>query len=180
MTSPPEDIDDPLEPVSDRALWRRCRTTDAPEDEPRRFLDLAAFAEGRLDPDEHERVAALLLTDPAAASDVAAARALAGDLAEDAGSLERIVARASAVGPAAAGHRLILPFPPRPRMLHGLAQWGSLAAALAVAAWLGFTMGSDASLALSRPTLTSQDGTAIELFDPAMGFLHDVSAGVQT
>ena len=45
---------------SDRALWRRSCLTDVTEDEASRFLNLAAFAGGLLEPDEHDRVAALL------------------------------------------------------------------------------------------------------------------------
>jgi anti-sigma factor RsiW len=196
MTSPPEDIDEPVDRLSDRALWQRCRLADAPEDEDVRLLDLAAFAEGGIDPDEHERIAALLVADPNAAADVAAATSVAGNIGGDIGespaAIERIVARASALRPvirsaaprpASRSRRgLILPFfrPRRHLLLHGVAQWGSLAAAIAMAAWLGFSMGSDASLALSQPTVTGQDNTAIELFDPATGFLHDMSAGVQT
>ena len=45
---------------SDRDLWRRSCLTDAPEDEAARLLDLAAFADGLLEPDERDRVAALL------------------------------------------------------------------------------------------------------------------------
>ena len=59
---------------SDRALWRRSCLTDAPEDEASRFLDLAAFADGLLEPDERDRIAALLAGDPVATDDVAAAR----------------------------------------------------------------------------------------------------------
>jgi hypothetical protein len=195
MTPPPDDIDEPVDRMSDRALWQRCRLADASEDENLRLLDIAAFAEGDpegdpgggMDPDEHDRIAALLIADPIAAADVAAARALPrvlrGTIAENAASIERIVARASALRPALPSDRgLVLPFPRRQQhvLLHGLAQWGSLAAALAIAAWLGFTMGSDASLALSQPTLSGDDGTVIELFDPATGFLHDMPAGVQT
>jgi hypothetical protein len=178
MMSSPDDIGEP----SDRALWRRCRTADASVDEYLGLLDLAAFVEGGLDPDEHERIAAQLLVDPFAAADVAVARKLRGDLGENSASVDRIVARAIALHPGASGRGLVVPFPRRDRqvVLRGLAQWGSLAAALAVAAWLGFTMGSDASLALSRPTLTGQDGAVIELFDPATGFLHDLPSGVQT
>ncbi len=54
----------------DRRLWQRCRMMDADEDEAARFLDLAAFADGLLDIEERERVAALLAADPEAAADV--------------------------------------------------------------------------------------------------------------
>ena len=59
---------------ADRRLWQRCRTIDADEDEAARFLDLAAYADGLLDIEERERVAALLAVDPQAAADVRAAQ----------------------------------------------------------------------------------------------------------
>src|SRR5438067_9672806 len=83
-------------PAEDRRLWQRCRTIDADEDEAARFLDLAAYADGLLDIEEEERVAALLAADPEAAADVAAARALASAEPMSAG-LGRIIARASAI-----------------------------------------------------------------------------------
>src|SRR2546429_186870 len=64
-------------PAEDRRLWQRCRTMDAGEDETARFLDLAAYADGLLDIEEQERVAALLSADPEAAADVRAAEGLA-------------------------------------------------------------------------------------------------------
>src|SRR5689334_882259 len=81
---------------ADRRLWQRCRVMDAAEDEAARFLDLAAYADGLLDPEEEGRVAALLAADPEAAADIRAARALAGTEAKTAG-LERIIARAAAI-----------------------------------------------------------------------------------
>ena len=66
--------------LPDLDLWQRCRMIDAPEDEAARFLDLAAFADSRLEPDEQDRVAALLAADPAAAADVGAAKRLADRL----------------------------------------------------------------------------------------------------
>jgi hypothetical protein len=182
MTSSPKDIEKPTAPLSDRELWQRCRLADASEDENIRLLDLAAFAEGGMDPDEHDRIAAFLVDDRDAAADVSAARA-AANVGISPAAIERIVARASALRPPAsarAGQILRFPRPQQRFLLHGLAQWGSLAAAIAMAAWLGFTMGSDASLALRQPTVSGQDATVIELFDPATGFLHDLPAGVQT
>ncbi len=183
MNPTPEEMDEPIDRVLGRALWQQCRSAEAPADETLGFLDLAAFAEGGLDPDEHDRIAAWLVADPVAAADVAAARALAGG-----GSAARPRSIASSPGPA----RCVPPprrsaasstsfFRARRRIpLHGLTQWGSLAAAIGLAAWLGFTMGSGASFALSQPKLGGDDGTTIELFDPATGFLHDLPAGIQT
>jgi hypothetical protein len=184
MNPTPEEMAGPVDRMSDRALWQRCRLAEAPADEGLRLLDLAAFVEGGLDPDEHDRITAWLVNDPEAAADVAAALALAGKTDETSTAIDRIVARAVALRPAAPAHPgRVHSFFPRPRriLFHGWAQWGSLAAALAIAAWLGFTMGSDASFALSQPKLGGDESTATELFDPAAGsFLHDLPAGIGT
>jgi hypothetical protein len=169
---------------SDRALWRRSRTTDAAVDEAARFLDLAGFADGLLDADEGDRVAALLAADPVAAADVAAVQGFPGGLGETPSGLERIVARACALvqDPDDAGARVIA-FTPRPRrhrVLHGLAQWGSLAAAIMVASWLGFSMGSDTSIALSQPGFSSDSSYVPELFDPGTGFLRDFGESLRS
>jgi len=170
--------------ASDRALWQRCRTTDAPEDAAARFLDLAAFADGLLDTDEQDRVAALLAADPTARDDVTAARALASGVAEPPSALECIVDRACAILPdllVAPGR--VVPFAPPPRrrrILHGVAQWGSIAAAIAVASWLGFAMGSDASLMLSQPSQSSDVSVLPELLDPGTGFLRDLGESPRT
>jgi hypothetical protein len=169
-----------------RSLWRRCQSADAPMDEAARFLDLAAFAEGLLDEDEHDRVAADLAADLVATADVAAALALGGGLAALPAETGRIIARASAlVSEAPSEPALVLPFHALPahRILQGLAQWGSLAAAIVVASWLGFAMGSGASLDLSQPRQQSQvgvDSLLPEVLDPATGFLRDLGEGQQT
>ena len=166
----------------DHALWQRSRTTDAPADEAARFVDLAGFADGLLDPDERERVADFLTTDPTAAADVAAAHALAGGVDERPAGFERIVARACALVPDPQfSTARVIAFAPRPRrVLHGLAQWGSLAAAILVASWLGFSMGSDTSLALSHPGLSSDTSVMPELFDPGTGFLRDFGENLRS
>jgi hypothetical protein len=171
------------DPVSDRRLWQRCRMIDAPEDEAARFLDLAAFADGRLDAEERDRVAALLVTDPFAAADVRLALTLDGAKEEPAG-LESIIARACAILPDA-DHTLgrVVAFAPRWRrrpLVQNVAQWGSIAAALAVASWLGFAMGSDTSLALSDPRQPGDASFLPELFDPASSFLRDLGEGTRT
>jgi anti-sigma factor RsiW len=169
-----------------RSLWRRCQSAEAPVDETARFLDLAAFAEGLLDEEEHDRVAADLAADPAAAADVAAALALGRGLAAPPAETARIITRASALvfeAPSEPG--LVLPFralPAHRRILPSLAQWGSLAAAIAVASWLGFAMGSGASLELYQPGQQTQgvDSLLPEVLDPATGFLRDLGEGQQT
>jgi anti-sigma factor RsiW len=167
---------------SDRALWQRSRLTDAPADEPARFLDLAGFADGILDADEEERVAAFLAADPAAAADVAAAQVAAGGIDERPAGFERIVARACALvpDPQFSTARIIAFAPRQRRVLHGLAQWGSLAAAILVASWLGFSMGNDTSMALSQPGLTSDTSPVPELFDTGTGFLRDFGENLRS
>jgi anti-sigma factor RsiW len=165
---------------SDRDLWRRSCLTDAAEDEVARFLDIAAFADGLLEPDDHDRIAWLLANDPAAMEDVAAARRL-----EDAApprSLDRIVARACAILPAEPQSRVVAFAPPpgRRRILHSVTQWGSLAAAIALASWLGFAMGSDASRTLSGRVPSNDTGFLPELFEPGGGFLRDLGEVLRT
>src|SRR5260370_72592 len=112
---------DPAAGLPDAALWRRSRTVDMPDDEAEaeRYLDLAGFADGRLDPDDRERVAEFLAGNPVAAGDVAAAHAPAG---RQVAVPESAIARACAlVEPRGA---MVVPFPhsrrDRPR-LQGMA-----------------------------------------------------------
>jgi hypothetical protein len=165
---------------SDRALWRRSCLTDATEDEVSRFLDLAAFADGLLEPDESDRIAAMLAADPVARDDVVAARAGGSD--ELPRALKRIVARAGAILPSKPTSRVVAFTPLRPRrgILHGFAQWGSLAAAMALVSWLGFAMGSGASRALSGPVPSNDASFLPELFDPGSGFLRDLGEVLRT
>ena len=167
---------------SDHALWERSRALDAPANEEVRFLDLAGFAEGLLDPDEQERVGAFVAGDSAAEADVAAALAFTGGIDERPVGFERIVARACALVPDVqfSTARVIAFAPRQRRVLHGLAQWASLAAAILVASWLGFSMGSDTSFALSQPGLSSDSSVIPELFDPGTGFLRDFGENLRS
>ena len=168
--------------AADRRLWQRCRTMDAAEDEAARFLDLAAYADGLLDIEDQERVAALLAADPDAAADVEAAR-VAATAEPISTELERIIARASAISVGAgitSGKVIPLARLRARRFFPPLAQWGSLAAAIALAGWLGFAMGSNASLALNDHRVQNDTGLLPELFDPATGFLRDLGEGPRT
>jgi anti-sigma factor RsiW len=167
---------------SDRALWRRSCLTDATEDEVSRFLDLAAFADGLLEPDESDRIAALLAADPIARDAVAAARDVGIGADELPGRLEGIVTRACAILPSEPASRVVAftPLPRRRRILQGVAQWGSLAAAMVLASWLGFAMGSDTSRALSAPVPSNDVSYLPELFDPGSGFLRDLGEALRT
>jgi anti-sigma factor RsiW len=173
---PPSDLPDAM-------LWRRSRITEAPESEEQLYLDLAGFADGLLDPDERERVAERLAGDPAAAGDVAAARALAATVSTSSVS-ETVAARACAlIGGGEPRIGRVMPFVPRPRPEPGLrrvAGWGSLVAAMAVASWLGFTLGVDTTTSLSRPVQATDDGYFHELLDPSGGFMRDLTESTQT
>jgi anti-sigma factor RsiW len=151
--------------LSNRTVWRRSAATEATDDAAARFLDLAAFADGTLDPDDCERVADWLARDPAAGADVAAARAHAAATKHFPPPPEAVVARACALVATKRQPDNIVAFPAwrrDGRRLRGMAQWSSLAAAVAVAAWLGFTLGINTS----RAFVTSQPpGTASFLGD---------------
>jgi anti-sigma factor RsiW len=167
--------------IADRMLWQRSRITDAPEDECARYLDLASFADGRLDADDGERVADRLRRDPEVAADIAAARTLAS-IAQYEPPSETLVAPLCAIVEGAAESRpsSVLVFRPREGrrpVLGSVAQWSSLAAALVVAGWLGFTLGMDASGMLAPSRAGSDDGIAQDLFGPSRGFFRDLTGG---
>ena len=174
MNEPDADRRETAEFAADRALWRRSLAADAPQDEAEHFLDLAAHAENRLDEDERERVAALLTGETAA--DIEAARHPIAVAAP-----RSVLRRALALGPPEGGN--VLRFVPRralPR-LGDMAQWGSLAAGIAIAGWLGFAMGSNVSLDLSQSAQSSEEGFLADVLEPsASGFLHQLGEDVQT
>jgi anti-sigma factor RsiW len=172
--------------LPDPALWHRSRMTDATEDDAERILDLAGFADGRLDPDDRERVAEWLAGDPLAAGDVAAALALAAQADRLEPAPEPVVARASILVGSTEQRGNVIRFPAIRRdrpALHRIASWGSFAAAMAVASWLGFTLGMDTSLSLSQGAQRGQpgeDGFFSEMLDAPTGFMRDLSEGNQT
>jgi anti-sigma factor RsiW len=151
----------------DREVWRRSQEMEATPDEASYLLDLAAFADNRLDDDETALIAALIERDTDVAEDVAAARTLAGAtmLAADVG----IVARAEALVGESQREAMLIAFPARPpvvRPWYSAATWSGLAAAIVLAGWLGFDLGSGISTspAFNRP---ADDTSASELLDPS-------------
>jgi hypothetical protein len=151
---------------ADREVWRRSQDMEATLDEASYLLDLAAFADNRLDDDETARIAAMIARDTDAAEDIAAARTLAGAamLAADAGTLARAEALVGEGRPEA----VLIAFPARPpvvRPWYSAATWSGLAAAVVLAGWLGFDLGSGISNGpvFSRP---ADDMSASELLDP--------------
>ena len=128
--------------VPDEEVWRRSQSMDAVPDEVEYLLDLAAFAENRLDEDETARIAALVMRDSTGAADVAAAQLLADVeiTAADPGVVARAVTLVGDDRPEA----MLIAFPTRPsapRPWFNVATWGSLAAAVMLAGWLGFDLG---------------------------------------
>jgi len=170
--------------ASDVALWQRSATAETVEDEGERFLDLAGFADGRLDPDESERVAERLARDADIAADVVAARALATRGAAPEAAPAPIVARACALvsEPEPERGRVILfrRLPLSSPTLPGVARWASLAAAVLVASWLGFALGTDVSVSFGQPDQASDDGFLRDMLDPSTAFLRDLTPGART
>jgi anti-sigma factor RsiW len=168
----------------DQALWQRSVAIDMAEDEAERFLDLAGYAEDRLDPDERDRIADRLAKDPIAAADVAAARAFAGSGLPDEAALTHVIARACAlVADGALLRGRVIPFPqffrPQPT-LHGVARWTGLAAAVVLAGWLGFALGGDASAIFGPVGQAGEDSLLRDLLDPSTASLRDLTGGAQT
>jgi anti-sigma factor RsiW len=169
---------------AERELWRRSAGTVIAEDEAERFLDLAGFAEGRLDLDEHERVVERLARDPDAAADVAAARSFPGRGLTNDVAPAHIIARACALveeRPASTGW--VIPFPRRYRpqpSLPGVARWAGLAAALVVASWLGFDLGSSTSAAFGPIAQSPEDSLVRDMLEPSTGFVRDLTEGLRT
>ena len=165
------------------ALWQRMRLTDAAPDDSERYLDLAGFADGLLDPDDRERVAEWLAGDPAAAGDVALARALAGAAGALPATPEAIAVRAAALVLDRSPQRsAVIAFRPRRPgwPLHRWAGWGSLAAAMVVASWLGFTLGANTSLTLTQAGQAGEEGFLHDLLDPSTAFMRDPSGSTRT
>ena len=170
--------------TAERELWRRSSATEIPENEPERFLDLAGFVDGRLDPDEHERVAEHVAQDPEAAADVAAVRALAQRSLTSEVAPAHLIARACAlVDEKSAGTAGIIPFPrryrPRPTF-PGVARWAGLAAALVIASWLGFDLGSMTSSAFGPAVQSPEDSLVRDMLEPSSGFVRDLTEGMRT
>jgi len=168
----------------DDAVWRRSRLVEVATEESERFLDLAGFADGQLDPDDRNRVAEWLDRDPIALGDVAAACQLASTAERLGEAPASVVARASAlVGRDVRQPGNVIAFPVRPRYAPGLgdlARWSSVAAAMAVAAWLGFALGTDTSRSVARIGQSSEDALLQDLLDPSIGFMRDLSESART
>lgn len=158
------------------SVWRR---RSAVPDEAELWLDLAAFADGGLGARDRKRVEALLREDPDAATDVAAARALGRGVALSASGAT--MARAIVLFDQQT--RVVQPETAMPGSLQlprwrGAASWSSLAAAVVLAGWLGFGLGSG-MLEPSSGRLFEDAMTGGSL-DAAPALVRDFNEGWQT
>lgn len=151
---------------SDRQVWERWQALgDKPPAPEPDALSLAAYAEGRLSESEAEAIEAWLAVTPEALDDIAAARAV--DQRPPRVVFEHVLATACDLVPGAAtppepvaATATILPFPARmPRPWRTAIAWSSIAASLACASMVGFSMGSDAYASLTR-TQTVDTGSS--------------------
>lgn len=153
------------------ALWRRFRALEAAAGTPktaasdeRAMLDLAAYADGRLDEAAAERVEAWLAAHPEALDDVGASRSIG-----DAVAPLQVIERAAALTSDDPAGAQIIPF----RRPAARAYWRLHVARVAVAACLvltgliGFTLGSSVYSNLFPSSSGSVSG---ELFDQPSGF----------
>jgi hypothetical protein len=165
----------------DRELWRRSQEIEAPLDEAERLMELAAFADGHLDDDDSERIAALIVRDAEAADDVAAARALAG-VATIAASQAIVARAASLVGDdAVVSGAEVIAFPTPPPVIrpwYSAVTWSGLAAAIVFAGWVGFDLGNGLST-VGSVARAPDDQSASEFFDPAPLLLRDFTDSTQ-
>jgi anti-sigma factor RsiW len=150
-------------------------------DEAELLLDLAAFADGRLDDAARRRIAEFIAHDAEAAGDVVAARALDETALSQAD--ERVITRAAALVDHAGEYGRVISFPLRqsatPQGWRGATAWSSLAAAIALASWLGFDLGSGMSLLRPHSDAAVEDTAANGLLD-APPLVRDFNEGWQT
>jgi hypothetical protein len=134
----------------DRLMWQRWRaganaTSAAPD-----ALQLAAYAEGRLDETDAEAVENFLAAYPDALNEIVAARAAIETPAI--GASDDIIAKACALVPM---RETVVPLRRPAVRWHNALAWGSIAASLVAASFVGFTAGSDAYRTLA-PTQANE------------------------
>jgi anti-sigma factor RsiW len=166
-------MSDPGEQAGDAALWWRWRREAQPEAGEAAALELAAYAEGRLDESQAETVEDWLFAHPDAIADLAAARAAAAAPLPQAP--EAMILRAAAlVAPSPA---TILPFgsrAPAPRRPWRMAiAWGSIAASLLATSLVGFAIGDSAYLDFAPTGQPSAESALHELLDPPGAIFTD-------
>lgn len=154
-------------------LWRRFRGLDrSVEPAPPEALELAAYAEGRLDETAAQRIEAWLLAHPAALDDIIAARDGRAALASDA-----VIERAIALVPADPAGAQVIPFrrktaPSYPWRVHVARV--AVAASLLLTGLVGFTLGSQSYANLSGSVASVTSG----LFDQSSGVFTEEDSAI--
>ena len=159
--------------AGDAALWQRWRPEARAAAGEAAALDLAAYAEGRLDEAQAEPVEAWLFAHPDGLVELAAVRAAA--VAPLPQATEAMIARAAAlIAPAAA---TVVPFrarriASRPSWRMAMA-WGGIAASLLATSLVGFTIGNSAYLTFVGASPPAAESTLHELLDPPSAIFGD-------
>lgn len=163
----------PMDSAEEAGLWRRWREAGggrlAAGAEPD-ALELAAYAENRLSPEETEAVEDWLSSNPQIIKDIFAAREIDESALPEAP--EAVVARAAALVGVGDGKVLAFRRPTASRRRwRGAASWGAMAASLLVASLAGFAMGDDtyATLLGGSPPVLGQ-----ELLDPPSSLFNGI------
>ena len=140
----------------ERLMWQRWRAGARAASPAPDALQLAAYAEGRLDETAAEAVENFLAAYPDALNDIAAARTAIETPAI--GASDDIITKACALVPARNTRETVVPFRGATVRWHSALAWGSIAASLMAASFVGFTAGSDAYRTLA-PTQASESLT---------------------
>ncbi len=144
----------------ERQLWLRWRALGEAAAAMPNAMDLAAYAENRLSESEAETVENWLAADPAAWTELEAARRAAPH--DDASASEALIARACALvtdlSALPADGKIVALRRPAPVWRNALA-WGSVAASLVATSLVGFSMGGDVYRSLSLTQVAADAST---------------------
>lgn len=136
----------------ERLMWQRWRADAAASAAPD-ALQLAAYAEGRLDETNAEAVENFLAAYPDTLNEIVAARAATETPAI--GASDDIIAKACALVSSRGTIETVVPLRRPALRWHNALAWGSIAASLVAASFVGFTAGSDAYRTLA-PTQANE------------------------
>ena len=156
----------PGDETKERALWHRWRQFAAGEAATPDALDLAAYAEGRLDEAEAVAVETWLAAHPEILADVQLARVLAPAPSDT--SHAAIVAKACAlvaVSSLTPANSNVMPLRRSVVAWRSALAWSSVAASLVAASLVGFTMGSEAYQRLTQTQVQPSENVPADILD---------------
>jgi hypothetical protein len=157
------------------ALWERWRNgaQTASDDAAPDPMELAAWADGRLDEVRAEPIEAWLAVHPEALGDAFAAQQAAAAPPPPALASDELIGRAAALVPALPENVVRLrPADVRAPLWLSAARWGGLAASLVVTSLVGFALGNDAYFNLTGDQ-PSVESALHELLDPPLTIFGD-------